>query len=36
MEARFEGDQGPEGAVVPWVDVWIDRIRPVLIPRPVF
>jgi hypothetical protein len=25
MEAAFEGGQGPERAVVPWMDVWMNR-----------
>ena len=26
MEATFEGGQGPEGAVVPWMDGWMLMI----------
>ena len=28
MEANFEGGQGPEGAVVPWMDEWMEYYHP--------
>jgi hypothetical protein len=28
MEATFEGGQGPEGAVVPWMDEWMEYYPP--------
>jgi hypothetical protein len=28
MEATFEGGQGPEEAVVPWMDGWMEITRP--------